>query len=198
MLRFITNFIRTTEDAYWMFRCRVLFMVRRVRWPKNFRVRGPLGLSAGGMISIGDNVTIVNDSEFNRAGINHPTQLVAAPSASLIIGNNTGISGASIYSEERIEIGEYVLIGANCHIYDTDFHPLDWKERRASGRPATAPVVIEDDVWLAANVTVLKGVTIGARTVIAAGSVVTRDIPPGVLAAGSPAKVIKKLESAKE
>ena len=147
------------------------------------------------MISIGRNATIVSDSRFNRAGINHPTQLVAGSGAELIIGDDTGISGASIYAMERIKIGNHVLIGANCHIYDTDFHPMDWKQRRVSGPPATSPVKIEDDVWLAANVTVLKGVTIGARSVIAAGSIVTHDIPTDVLAGGIPAVVIKSLSS---
>lgn len=147
------------------------------------------------MISIGRNATIVSDSTFNQAGINHPTQLIAGAGAELIIGDDTGISGASIYAMEIIEIENHVLIGANCHIYDTDFYPMSWKQRRSSGPPATASVNIEDDVWLAANVTVLKGVTIGARSVIAAVSIVTHDIPTDVLAGGIPAVVIKSLSS---
>jgi len=185
--------LRRTILGYWNLRGRVTFAFRRVRWPDNFTLLGKVGLSAQGQITIGSNVSIVSDSIFNRAGINHPTQLVAGKGATLVIGDNTGISGASIYALESIEIGKHVLIGANCHIYDTDFHPMDWKQRRESGEPAKAPVKIEDDVWLAANVTVLKGVTIGARSVIAAGSVVTRDIPSDVLAGGSPAAVIRKL-----
>jgi acetyltransferase-like isoleucine patch superfamily enzyme len=180
---------------FWNMRARLQFLVRRVKWPKNLSVLGPMGLSAGGRVLIGENVTIVNDSKYNRAGINHPTQLVAGPGAKLSIGDNTGISGASIYAMESIEIGNHVLVGANCHIYDTDFHPVDWRQRRNSGSPATSPVIIQDDVWLAANVTILKGVTIGARSVIAAGSIVTKDIPPDCLGGGSPAKVIKKLSS---
>ena len=169
------------------------FRVRRVRWPKNLSVVGPMGLSASGTIKIGENVTIVNDSKFNRAGVNHPTQLVTSMNAKLVIGDHVGISGASIYACDSISIGNYVLVGVNCHIYDSDFHPVDWQDRRKSINIAKAPIVIEDDVWLCANVTVLKGVRIGARSVIAAGSVVLTDIPSDVLAAGVPAKVIKTL-----
>ena len=185
--------VRNLVLKYWYLRGRISFAFRGVEWPENLKLFGKVGLSAQGQIVIGSNVSIVSDSIFNRAGINHPTQLVAGKGATLVIGDNTGISGASIYALESIEIGKHVLIGANCHIYDTDFHPMDWKQRRVSGEPAKAPVKIEDDVWLAANVTVLKGVTIGARSVIAAGSVVTRDIPSDVLAGGSPAAVIRKL-----
>lgn len=192
------SLLRWSIFWFWNQRARCQFFLRGVRWPEGLRVMGPIGVSAPGEIVIGKHVSIVGDSTFNRAGINHPTQLVAGVNATLTIGDHTGISGASIYAEQRIEIGKHVLIGANCHIYDTDFHPLNWKERRTSGAPATAPVIIKDDVWLAANVTVLKGVTIGARSVIAAGSVVTKDIPADVLAGGAPAKVIKHLESTEE
>jgi acetyltransferase-like isoleucine patch superfamily enzyme len=185
--------LRSIRCSYWKILARVQFFVRGVRWPRNLKIRGLIGISARGTILLGEQVTIVNNSRYNRAGVNHPTQLVAAKGASLTIGDGTGISGASIYAMESIEIGKHVLIGANCHIYDTDFHPIDWRERRESGDPTTAAVKIEDDVWLAANVTVLKGVTIGARSVVAAGSVVTSDIPADVLAGGVPARVIRCL-----
>ncbi len=80
------------------------------------------------------------------------------------------------------------MVGANSCIYDTDWHPVD-PARRATGEAgASIPVIIEDDVWLGANVVVLKGVTIGAGSIIAANSVVTKSIPPGVVAGGTPAR----------
>ena len=82
-------------------------------------------------------------------------------------------------------------------MYDTDFHPVDYQDRRESQPGLTADVAIEDDVWLGANVTVLKGVTIGARAVIGAGSVVTRDIPADTFAAGAPARVVRTLTNRK-
>lgn len=194
MIRALANFVLGLVLVYWNTRARLQFLIRGVTWPKNLTVKGPLGLSALGNIVLGDDITIVNDSKYNRAGVNHPTQLVATTGASLTIGNHVGISGASIYSAESISIGNHVLIGANSKIYDTDFHPLNFMDRRTSQPSATAAVVIEDDVWLCANVTILKGVTIGARSVIAAGSTVCHDIPPDTLAGGTPAKPIKKFE----
>ena len=181
------SILRAISSSFWRFRARLQFAVRGVRWPRSFLVRGPLGLSAAGEIVIGENVSVVNLSKYNRAGINHPTQLVAARGGTLTIGDKVGISGASIFCTESIVIGNFVLIGASCRIYDTDFHAVNYLDRRVHKKAASAPVTIEEDVWLCANVTVLKGVTIGARSIIASGSVVTRDIPPDTLAGGVPA-----------
>lgn len=151
------HLFRKISLAYWGTLARLQFCSRGVRWPSNMKVLGRLGLSCAGKIELGSNLTIVNDSRYNRAGIAHPTQLVAGNNAKLTIGNNVGISGASIYAIEAITIGNFVLVGANCHIYDSDFHSIDWQQRRMSEGTQTAPVFIEDDVWLCANVTVLKG-----------------------------------------
>ncbi|MDA7870453.1 acyltransferase [bacterium] len=189
----IAKLIRLPSYYFWHRCARVQFAIRGVKWPKHLTIKGPLGLSAIGRIELGDHITIVNDSKYNRAGINHPTQLVAGRDAILKIGNNVGMSGASIYAESSIEIGDHVLLGANARIYDTDFHPIHFQDRVAGAPAKTAAVVIGEHVWLAANVTILKGVHIGARSVIAAGSVVTSDIPEDCLAGGIPAKVIRKI-----
>lgn len=91
-----------------------------------------------------------------------------------------------------ITIGDHTLIGPSCQLY-TPHHPIDYRERR---KPAeySRPVTIGADCWLGGNVTVCPGVTIGNRCIIAAGSVVTRDIPDDCLAAGNPAVVKKKLQ----
>ena len=175
---------------HWQLRAKIQFAIRGVAWAKGLKVKGKLGLVSHGKMVLGENITIVNDSKYNRAGVNHPTQLVVKKGATLTIGDNVGISGAAVFCAESLTIGNHVLIGVNCNIYDTDFHATDFMERRNSKPPKTAPVVIEDDVWLCANVTVLKGVTIGARSNIAAASVVTRNIPADTIAAGIPAKPI--------
>jgi acetyltransferase-like isoleucine patch superfamily enzyme len=95
-----------------------------------------------------------------------------------------------------------VKFGPNCALYPVG-HPLKARERAflnaATGERRNmttgAPIVIEDDVWLGGNVIVLPGVTIGARSVIGAGSVVTKSIPPDVFAAGNPCRVIKPIEN---
>lgn len=125
---------------------------------------------------------------------------LSSPKAEIIIGDDVGMSSPCIWAAERITIGNRVNIGGNCMILDTDTHQLDYLARRGE-RAAdkdditttiqTAPVTIEDDVWIGANCQILKGVTIGARTVIGAGSVVTRSIPADCIAAGNPCKVIR-------
>lgn len=118
--------------------------------------------------------------------------------------------GTRIWSLTNIDIGERVLISHNCFICDNLTHSLDANLRHQQymakyGFPFPdnielegRPVTIEDDVWIAAGVTILRGVTIGSTSVVGAGSVITEDVPPGVVVAGNPAKVIRKLEASTE
>lgn len=109
-----------------------------------------------------------------------------AEGASIAVGANCGFSGTVIGCATHIVLGDNVKCGANTLITDTDWHTND---------PRTgpdAPVRIGDNVWLGANVTVLKGVTIGENTLVAAGSVVTKSLPANVTAAGIPAKPVKE------
>lgn len=92
----------------------------------------------------------------------------------------------------RVTIGNNVFIAPNVGIY-TAGHPLDTADRRA-GLEYARPIAIGDDVWIGAGVQILPGVTIGSRSVIGAGSVVTRDIPEGVLAFGNPCRVVRVIE----
>ena len=106
------------------------------------------------------------------------------------------MSGGTLLAAQSITIGERVILGANTTIVDTDFHPLHANVRMAEPNAGgTASVIIEDDVFIGMNCLVLKGVTIGHGSVIGAGSVVTGNIPAGVIAAGNPARVIRSLEN---
>ena len=84
-----------------------------------------------------------------------------------------------------------MLIGTNVEVFDSDFHGIRVEDRMASRAEWAKPVVIEDDVFLGSNVRVMKGVTIGRGSVIANSSLVVSDVPPGSLAGGNPARVIK-------
>ena len=107
------------------------------------------------------------------------------------IGNNVTIkSGVQVWDGVRIE--DNVFIGPNCAFY-TPEHPLD-AETRNKGLEYAYPIKVGSNVWFGGNVVVLGGVTIGDNTVIGAGSVVTKDIPSNVVAAGNPCKVIKQIE----
>ena len=91
----------------------------------------------------------------------------------------------------KVSIGSRTLFGPNVQLY-TATHPIDFKER-AGGLEYAKPIVIGEDVWIGGSVVICPGVTIGDRTVIGAGSVVTRDVPAGVFAAGNPCKVIRSI-----
>lgn len=106
------------------------------------------------------------------------------------IGNNfIGNFNLSILDEAEVTIGDNVMIGPNCSLI-TITHALD-SERRNAGYMQARPITVGNDVWIAANVVVLPGVTIGDRAVVGAGSVVTTDVPAGEIWAGSPARKIK-------
>ena len=112
------------------------------------------------------------------------------PNAVVELGDRTYINHDSeIRCREQISIGNNVSIAYNVLIQDSDYHTIYDKE----GNPKlqTLPITIEDNVWIGANVIILKGVTIGEGSIIAAGSVVTKSIPPHSLVGGNPAKVIK-------
>jgi maltose O-acetyltransferase len=113
--------------------------------------------------------------------------------AAIKVGAGTSLSNnIQVIAEDSVSIGERCLIGDGVLIMDSDAHSLS-----AAGRhdqpPLVSPVIIEDNVFIGSRVIILKGVTIGKDSVIGAGSVVIRSIPPGVIAAGNPAKVIRPL-----
>ncbi len=116
------------------------------------------------------------------------------PSASIIIADGVMINNSATIIADRssIVIGANSLIGHEFTVFDSDFHALS-PDARKTGIPAYAPVSIGENVFIGSRVTVLKGVTIGRDSVIASGATVVSDIPPGVIAAGSPARVIKPL-----
>ena len=145
-------------------------------------------LTAVSQFVIGDNTCFRSGSTTNLIGVNRPCILsVLTNEASLTIGNNCGFSGTVIGCFAKIIIGDNVRCGANTLITDSDWHPEDERSGKA------APIYIEDNVWLGVNTVVLKGVRIGKNSVIGAGSVVTKDIPENVIAAGNPCKVIRSL-----
>jgi acetyltransferase-like isoleucine patch superfamily enzyme len=150
----------------------------------------------GSQINVGARCAFRSAVWSNLAGINHPCILATLGENAIIrIGDDCRVSGTSIGAMQSVIIGNRVMIGTNSSISDTDWHPVDPKRRAAGEAGRSDPVVIEDDVWLGANVMVLKGVTIGMGSTIAANSVVTRSIPPGVIAGGVPARTIRKISA---
>lgn len=152
-------------------------------------------MSANSKIIIGDNVKIVSSTIRNLAGLNHRTILCTLSGAEIVIGHDSGLSGTTVYAARKIHIGDHALIGVNSVIYDTDFHSLDPIKRRKDNIEdiVKKPVEIENDVFVGANAMILKGVKVGKGAVIAAGAVVTKDVPSKVVVGGNPARLLKEV-----
>lgn len=129
-------------------------------------------------------------SHFRVRGRTQRVLIETGPAGRLRIGDEVFINqGSCIYAEHSVMIGDRVDIGDMVRIYDTNFHPT-----RPGDSTRVAPVIIEDDVWLASTAVVLPGVTIGRGSVIAAGAVVTRSVPPGSVVAGPSGEIVSTFD----
>ena len=181
----------------WMLRDAVMCRLWGLPWHPTWRFYGlpRIQTRTRGSIRIGTHFSANSHWRYNTVGIFQPVTLKTVTyEATIAIGRNVGVSGCTISAAERIVIEDDVLIGAGCLIADSDFHPIAYADRDISEKTLNAPVHICAGAFIGARSIVLKGVTIGRGSVIGAGSVVTRDIPPGVIAAGNPARVIRQIE----
>lgn len=120
-----------------------------------------------------------------RFSLYYDCDIVVFPGGSLSLGSGYINSGLKLRCANRVEIGDGVPLATDLTLLDSDHHSVN-------GEPVqSAPIIIEDHVWIGTRVTILKGVTIGEGSIVAAGSLVTRDVPPHSLAMGVPAKVVK-------
>lgn len=176
---------------------RLRFAVTGLKWSRGCRLYGLpiIQKHRGSTLRFGARLELRSTARSNPLGANRPCILTTRRhGAELTIGNDFGMTGGSIVCDLKITIGDRVWVGANSVIMDTDFHPLDPQRRQEKPLDgAAAPVVIEDDVFIGMHALILKGVTLGKGCVIGAGSVVTRDVPSGVLAAGNPARIVREL-----
>lgn len=165
----------------------------------SFRTRGiPLVIvskkSKG--IFIGSKFAMNNGLENNAIGIPQKCTFLVSDNCSITIGNNVGISQTALIAHADITIKDNVKIGGGTNIYTSDFHSLDPGIRSSvddKAKRVSKPVVIENDVFIGARCLILKGVHIGEKTIIGAGSVVAKSIPAGEIWAGNPARFIRKL-----
>jgi acetyltransferase-like isoleucine patch superfamily enzyme len=158
------------------------------------RLHQPLQLAGSGTIRFGRGIAIgVFPSPYYLSSYAYVE--ARGTNASVEIGDHTAINNGFVAIAEHtaIRIGAHVLIGTNVEIYDSDFHGLQADRRQVSDPADARPVCIGDHVFLGSNVKILKGVQIGAGSVVANGAVVIGDIPPNVVAGGIPARVIRSL-----
>ena len=146
-----------------------------------FTVKSPKVINHG-ELSIGNLVRI-------WSGVNR-TRLSVGKGGKLTVGDNTRLNGPTISCSTEVSIGKNCRIAPHVIIMDSDFH--DVSNRLAKGKSSS--IIIKDNAWVATRAMVLKGVTIGEGAIVAAGAVVTKDVPDYSVAAGVPAKIIKSLK----
>lgn len=181
-------------DSLWM---RALLKGIGVKLGRNCRFWGRMIIhkEVGSTIEFGDDCVFRSDLNSNLVGVNRPCVISTHSAAALIrLGNGCGLSGVSIGIKESLIVGNNVQFGANSYVTDFDWHGMDPRHRDDPRHILSAGITIENDVWIGLNSVILKGVTIGRNTVIGAGSLVTKDIPPDSIAAGNPCRVIRPLK----
>ncbi len=164
----------------------------------NLCIRSNCTADAPGSIVIGDNCEIYGTLQSMAGG-------------TISIGNHTAIYERSIVGAVKsIRIGSCVIISNEVHIFDNNNHPTDPSARRKMclegfhtpawrwEHSASKPIVIEDNVWIGERSMILKGVTIGTGSIVAAHAVVTKDVPPYTIVAGNPARVVKEIRDEEE
>jgi acetyltransferase-like isoleucine patch superfamily enzyme len=147
---------------------------------KRVTLSGRAVITNHGRITLGNRVRLVSTVA--------TLELATLPGGHLEIGDNVFINyGCSLASSNHVKIGNDCLIGSHVMIMDSDFHRVEDKSWDATG----VPIIIEDRVWIGNRSIVLKGVRIAHDSVVAAGSVVTHDVPPRSVVAGVPARVVR-------
>jgi acetyltransferase-like isoleucine patch superfamily enzyme len=146
------------------------------RWPDGYFSPTEFVVQAGGCCSVEGEFRFFTGSS-----------VIVAPGAQLSLGSGYLNTGTSIACFSSITIGHDAAIGPDVYIRDSDSHAIS-----RSSRPNTQPIRIGDHVWIGSRAMILKGVTIGDGAIVAAGAIVTKDVEPGTLVAGAPARFVRR------
>ena len=160
---------------------------KRVRFGKHFLTNGKLVVKGPGKVIFGDNINAWCHAEKN-------VFLTYLPESRITVGDGTRLSGVSAMAYSTITVGPRCIVASTIMV-DTDFHSTDPALRHDPVAPfAVAPIELKENVWVAGQSAILKGVTIGENSIVAFRAVVTRDVPPNVIVGGNPARVVKEFQ----
>lgn len=152
-----------------------------------------------GQIVIGDGVRFNSNPNANLVGLMNPTILHTVGDGKIIIGAGSGLSAPVISARTRVKIGCRCFVGGNARIFDHDFHSVEAKFRNCLSGDThirSREVIVGDDCFIGTNAILLKGTRIGARSVVAAGSVVFGlEVPEDSIVMGNPARVVKRIDN---
>ena len=177
---------------------KILLKFMKIKYGKKLLLKGTPVIfnKKGAEITFGNNITIKSSFLSNLIGLYSRTIIVTRTNdAKIKIGDNVGISGATIYARKSIEIGDNTLIGGNVKILDNDFHPIEIEARNndIKEKILSKPIKIGKNCFIGCNSIILKGTELGDGCVVGAGAVVCGKFEPNSVIAGNPARVVKKL-----
>lgn len=184
----LRKLVRTIYTLFSTLLMRLWMIISGVHYGKKCKFRGFALIERFQMstITIGEHCTFNSSSWFNFRGINHLCIIQTGKTgAKVVIGSHCGFSGCSIVADQEVTIGDHSTFGANAIIGDRDDHQEIYASK-------AKPIHIGSHVWIGMNATIMKGVTIGDYAIIAAGAIVTKDIPANEIWGGTPAHFIKK------
>ena len=169
------------------------FEMAGLKYNDTWKINGRIFILNEGKIQIGENFKANSGRNANPIGGDTVLRFIVRKNGNLTIGKHVGISNSTIVCKNEIQIGDYVLIGGGCKIWDTDFHSLGAMERMHKGdsKVKSTPISIGNYAFIGGSSTILKGVSIGNNSIVAAGSVVTKNIPDNEIWGGNPARYIK-------
>lgn len=190
----IARFLKSIINTIYIYILRL-----KINVGDNVCINGVILLSGTNAVTIEDNVYINSNQKSNPIGGNVRCYFKTLRDGNIKIGKGCRLSNVAITSQSEIIIGRNVYLGGGSKIYDTDFHSLDFNDRITGGgienSVKSAPIHICDGAFIGAHCIILKGVTIGEKSIVGAGSVVTKSIPPGEIWAGNPARFLKKIDN---
>ena len=175
---------------------KVNFRMAGLKFNDTWKINGRIYIINEGKIQIGNSFSANSGKNANPIGGDTMLRLIVRKNGNLKIGKHVGISNSTIVCKNEIEIGDFVLIGGGCKIWDTDFHSIGAMERMHKGdlKVKSTQISIGNYAFIGGSSTILKGVTIGNHSIVATGSVVTKNIPDNEIWGGNPARFIKTLK----
>lgn len=191
IVRYLKNrFYQDYLVAYCLWR-KVKFTPKRI----HFNGNSQLDFNPGAIVELGNDFICRSGYSIDNSSC---SKIIVLKGAHLKIGNFSGMTNTVLHCHNKVHIGDYVNIGAGTMIFDTDFHSTNW-EKRASiydlENRKCSPIMIGNHVFIGTRCIICKGVCIGEKSIVAAGSVVTRNIPSNEVWGGNPARFIKNINN---
>lgn len=191
----IAFFLKRIRYFYYWILNFTYFKYKGITIKNSYTILGRLYIKNKGDVTIDSSFVANSGVSFNPIGGDSILRIIVKTNATLNIGKNVGISNSTIFCTKSITIGNNVIIGGSCRIWDTNFHSTDTYNRVYGGDTdvVSKPITIEDNVFIGGGSIILKGVKIGKNSIVGAGSVVTKTIPENEIWGGNPAKLIGKI-----